>query len=315
VAVGDVDADGHKDPAITGQCSQVVVLRNNGKGSFASGGAFGSGTAPRAVSLADFNNDGFPDIAYLNAAPNGSVTVLFNNRNGTFGSPLSLYAGDLPYDFAAGDFDGDGSQDVVIANPYFSQVIVLFNDSAGTFQTGYSELNAGDTPDSITLGDLDSDGRLDIAAASRNNNQLAILLNTGNYNFSNPFFYPVSQGAVAVAAGNLDGDVRRDLVAVNQTGSTITVLLSALPPPPPPPPPFTLTGSTRRTASARFVDLRWNGATDARVDVYRNNSRITTVPNTGSYSDRFSRTTRGSFTYRVCNAGTGTCSNTTTLTF
>jgi hypothetical protein len=54
--------------------------------------------------------------------------------------------------------------------------------------------------------------------------------------------------------------------------------------------------------------------TAARADIFRNGSRVTTVTNRGSYVDRLSRRTQGTFTYRVCAAGTSTCSNDVTVT-
>jgi hypothetical protein len=49
------------------------------------------------------------------------------------------------------------------------------------------------------------------------------------------------------------------------------------------------------------------------VDVFRNGTRITTTANDGAHTDQVSAA--GSYTYRVCNAGTSTCSNDVTVTF
>jgi hypothetical protein len=45
-----------------------------------------------------------------------------------------------------------------------------------------------------------------------------------------------------------------------------------------------------------------------RVDVYRNGGKIANVANSGSYRDQLSRNANGTFIYRVCAAGTSTCS-------
>jgi hypothetical protein len=42
---------------------------------------------------------------------------------------------------------------------------------------------------------------------------------------------------------------------------------------------------------------------------------IVTTANDGSYTDRIGGRGPGSFTYRVCNQGTQTCSNDDTVTF
>jgi thermitase len=51
------------------------------------------------------------------------------------------------------------------------------------------------------------------------------------------------------------------------------------------------------------------------VDVYRNNVLLTNTANDGFYTDSIGGRGHGSFTYRVCNAGTQTCSNQATVTF
>jgi peroxidase len=82
----------------------------------------------------------------------------------------------------------------------------------------------------------------------------------------------------------------------------------------PTPTEIRLTGSGRKVRGRNTVDLTWEGATD--VDINRRGSGvIATVPNGNSYTD--STDTRGSasFTYKVCKAGTQTCSNTVTVTF
>ena len=63
------------------------------------------------------------------------------------------------------------------------------------------------------------------------------------------------------------------------------------------------------------VDLFWNGASSANIDIYRNGVLIATVLNTGFYTDHIGRNGRGTYTYRVCEAGTGNCSNQVTVTF
>jgi subtilisin family serine protease len=59
------------------------------------------------------------------------------------------------------------------------------------------------------------------------------------------------------------------------------------------------------------VSLTWSGATGS-FDVFRNGTRVTTVSTT-SYNDRVK--SRGTYTYKVCLAGTTTCSNEAKITY
>jgi serine protease len=63
------------------------------------------------------------------------------------------------------------------------------------------------------------------------------------------------------------------------------------------------------------ADLQWTGATSTNVDIFRNNTPIATVANSGAYTDDINNRGGGGYTYRVCEVGTSTCSNEVTVTF
>jgi thermitase len=64
------------------------------------------------------------------------------------------------------------------------------------------------------------------------------------------------------------------------------------------------------------VDLFWSGLSSGFIDIYRNGVLIATVPAQGGfYTDNINRNGRGTYTYRVCQAGTGNCSNQVTVRF
>jgi subtilisin family serine protease len=130
--------------------------------------------------------------------------------------------------------------------------------------------------------------------------------------------YPTATPAV-VRQGLYDlttkGIVTSSLTTNNHLLYTLEIG-SGSPPPPPPPPSddvITLSASLRVKGTAK-IDLSWSGSTASSIDVYRNGSRLTTVTNTGLYTDNIGKK-RGTYTHKVCNAGTSTCSNTTTTVY
>ena len=81
------------------------------------------------------------------------------------------------------------------------------------------------------------------------------------------------------------------------------------------PNPFSLSASGYKVKGSRRVDLSWSGAS-ATIDVYRNNVRIVAgTANDGFHTDNLGGKGGGTYTYRVCHAGTTTCSNNSTVTF
>ena len=63
------------------------------------------------------------------------------------------------------------------------------------------------------------------------------------------------------------------------------------------------------------MDLSWSGASSPNIDIYRNGVVVATVPNNGFYTDQPNGRGHATYTYRVCEAGTGNCSNQVTVTF
>jgi PKD repeat protein len=76
---------------------------------------------------------------------------------------------------------------------------------------------------------------------------------------------------------------------------------------------ISLSVAKRTQGKKRYADLTWSGASGANVDVFRDNSRIVTTANDGTHTDTLNAA--GTYTYRVCNAGTATCSNDVTVTY
>lgn len=78
---------------------------------------------------------------------------------------------------------------------------------------------------------------------------------------------------------------------------------------------MTLSATGYKVRGVKHADLSWSGATSTDVDVYRDGSSIATTGNDDSYTDDTGQRGGGSHTYQVCEAGTSTCSNETTVSF
>jgi PKD repeat protein len=84
---------------------------------------------------------------------------------------------------------------------------------------------------------------------------------------------------------------------------------------PPPAGDITLAVIAYKLQGRKHADLTWSGATSVTLDVYRDGALIATVANTGAWTHSTSDRGGGSHTYRVCEAGTGTCSNAVTVSY
>lgn len=140
--------------------------------------------APMAA-VADFNNDGDPDVAIENHR--SAVIVRLGDGAGSFGPERVIGLGntnaDRPSFVIAKDLDADGKVDIVTAND--ASLKVLRGNGDGTFgaPTSLAILQSFFQPGlgSVTAGDLDGDGKLDLAASS--NGGVGVFLGNGDGTF------------------------------------------------------------------------------------------------------------------------------------
>jgi subtilisin family serine protease len=83
------------------------------------------------------------------------------------------------------------------------------------------------------------------------------------------------------------------------------------------PNPYRLTATGFKVRGVRTADLSWSGAGTATVDIWRNGQKILSgTANDGAQRDSIGGKGAGTFTYKVCDAGSSTiCSNTSTVVF
>ena len=130
---------------------------------------FGSG-----VAWIDYDNDGYPDLYFVNQAPGSANALYHNNRDGTF-TDVTRQAGvaadgnkSHKMGVAVGDYDNDGHLDLYVTA--FGPNILYRNNGNGTFSdvTAAAGVAGPATEWSTSTGffDFDRDGDLDLYVAT-----------------------------------------------------------------------------------------------------------------------------------------------------
>lgn len=248
MAVGDFDGDGRTDLAVTGVMEEGATFRQytavaiNGGSGFPSlalhatlGVVLEAADSPRGAQLlaiADFDGDGFPDLAVAGCRC-GVLTVFPGAGAGGFAEPLSTSSLPRPQSLVAADFDSDGRSDLAIVSRYTddrntSTLMTLWGDSSAVFRARHS-VNLLRHASCLRAVDIDGDGRLDLVTASNgihwNSNAIGCLLHRGPRHFARDQWIPAgTEPSYALTAADLDGDGDNDL-AVGQSPA-VRVLLN-----------------------------------------------------------------------------------------
>ncbi|HEX7312217.1 MAG TPA: FG-GAP-like repeat-containing protein [Gaiellaceae bacterium] len=222
VAIGDLDGDGKPDlVSANAEGNSVSVLLNAGHGRFRPKQDYGTGDGPRSVAIGDVNGDGKADIVV--AADDGdSISVLLNAGHGKFAPKTSYRTGSGPFSVALGDVTGDGKLDVATANFGDYTASVLVNDGNGRFaqRRDYEIKEAW----AVALADLNGDKKADLEVTGVTG--VFVLLNTGDGKFGAPRSYTTEAASYTLAAGDVNGDGKPDLVTGNADHGAISVLLN-----------------------------------------------------------------------------------------
>ncbi|MBN1441493.1 MAG: VCBS repeat-containing protein, partial [Planctomycetes bacterium] len=245
----DLDGDGKTDVATANVTKlpepaedyipdTVSVLIGRGDGTFQSPLNFSVGDAPRGITAADFNGDGFVDIATANSASRQipgvvapqDVSILLGRGGGTFFPAQRAIVGGEPSSIIALDLTADGVPDLVTANPGAGTVSVLTGRGDGSFYQS-ENYTVGGEPVFVTAADLDGDGLHDLATANPATEQVSVLIGDGRGGFFLSAILASAGSADAVAAGDLSGDGKVDLALPNPATDDISILSGPFPGP------------------------------------------------------------------------------------
>jgi hypothetical protein len=184
---------------------------------------------PAGLAVADFNQDGKPDLA---VAANVRLYVMLGNGDGAFtpasGSPVPIPS--PPYDdfaspyvsvLAVGDFNHSGHPGLAVAQFQNEAAVIMLGNGNGTFVSSSATFadSGGNPTSAVEAADFNADGNLDLALINQIGGQSLVALGYGRGAFNTAGDLYTPGFAAGAAVGDFNGDGKLD-VAVAGGGST-----------------------------------------------------------------------------------------------
>jgi hypothetical protein len=250
--VADLNGDGLPEILVANYSgNSISILRNLGPAgtvttnSFAAQYVMAVEANPTDLAVADLNGDGRPDL--VTTAFGGTQLSVFRNVATTNAAVSNWFTLDttlpaLPgsLEFAVADMDGDSKSDLVVASVHGYAVSVYRNLASGGIFSSNSFAARVDfgTPGwahNVSVGDFNGDAKPDLAISGELNSYMAVFQNQstpGSFttgSLAARVDYATGWNAWGVAAGDLDGDSRADIVFANTYDDTLTFYRNLVP--------------------------------------------------------------------------------------
>ncbi|TAF75965.1 MAG: T9SS C-terminal target domain-containing protein [Bacteroidetes bacterium] len=246
LAIGDIDFDGFNDIVVANtNSSNVSVFKNNitpgqiNTNSFAAKQDFTVASSAIEIALVDLDNDGKLDIVTSNSS-SIAISILKNTANSgvinasSFAPTINFSTPYSGYGLSIGDLNNDGKPEILTASSASAFVMCFQNNTSGNTITGtsftridiaapiYGNRNA-------KIADFDGDGKNDFVVATGafqesvyRNISTGVGLNINS--FATRVNYTTQTYPWGLSVGDLDGDFKPEIVSVNYSSNSISIL-------------------------------------------------------------------------------------------
>lgn len=230
-SVAELNGDGLPDIVVAnrfgrGEGSNYVCL-NRGRGTFDRDCRAFAPYSATTITPADFNGDGFIDLAVPHRE-GGQSYVFLNDGQAGFSRRIPFGAGDAAIRMvAAADINSDRLVDIIAIDEGQRATVIYFNQSNGTFAAASRLSDAADVPYALGAADVNGDGTIDIVVGHVEARPTAFINDGSGRAFTSSRFGDNQGTAYGFAFGDLDHDGAID-IGLARSGAPNVVYFATL---------------------------------------------------------------------------------------
>jgi hypothetical protein len=184
---------------------------------------YASDVGARGVASADFNRDGWVDLAHANGTRN-TVTILLSRGGASLARAFEIPIGAGPFALTTGDLNRDGIPDLAVTNADGDSISILLGRGDGSF-TRTDIAAPSQNPRGITIADVNHDGRPDLIYTGYATGIVQVLLGNGAGGFTKGASVTAAgthpQG---IATGDFNHDGKLDVAVAVDSGNRLRIL-------------------------------------------------------------------------------------------
>ncbi len=180
--------------------------------------------APGALIVADVNGDQLEDVV-LGSLGAGGIQVLRRRLDGGFDPLQPVPAAISCTAIAVADWNGDGRVDLAVSDASTDRVAVLFGLGDGHFALPPLSVPLGAPASTLKEFDANGDDTPDLLVGEAGLHVARVLVATGTGGFVDGTAYPLNSDASRFLFADLNFDGIDDLVAVHESGNSVTLFL------------------------------------------------------------------------------------------
>lgn len=181
---------------------------------------------PFGIATADFDGDGWIDVAATNTVFESGVSILLGRGDDSLEPSgfLTQQPGDRPFWIVADDLDRDGNADLVLTNQGSGTINVYVGLGTGEFSAPLV-LDVGGPATVVLTEDFNQDNVVDLAVGTHFGGEVVLFLGRGDATFEPASRLDIGGNATVLDVADVDGDGHLDLVVSSFAQGFVSVWL------------------------------------------------------------------------------------------